>query len=252
MKGRLDGQLALITGAASGIGAAVARLFHDEGAHVVLTDVADDAGAALTEKLGDRATYCHLDVTDEGQWDAAMAVVAAIGTPWSALVCSAGAAVRTPIAETSAASFRRMFDLNLFGTFLGVRSAAKHMSMPGSVITVASVRGIEATVELGAYGASKAGVRLLSRVAALELAGRGITVNTICPGSIETPITDGDDFASTDWDAYVPSIPLGRRGTADEVAAAALFLASRDSDYITGTEIVIDGGTAAGRVTPKS
>lgn len=250
MTGRLAGRSALITGAASGIGAAVAELFHAQGATVMLTDVADDAGEALAERLGERATYRHLDVPSEDGWSAVVAELEASGG-WTTLVTSAGAALRSPLADTSVDDLRRLLDLNVIGTFLGVRAAARSMSGPGaSIITVASLRGIEATAELGAYGASKAAVTLMSRVAALEVAGRGIRVNTICPGSIATPITDRPDFDGTDWEAYVATIPLARRGTAEEVAQAALFLASDDSAYVTGTELVIDGGTAAGRTTP--
>jgi NAD(P)-dependent dehydrogenase (short-subunit alcohol dehydrogenase family) len=247
MTGRLDGRSALVTGAASGIGAAVAELFHAEGATVLLTDVADDAGEALAERLGDRATYRHLDVTSEDGWSSVVADLEG----WTTLVTSAGAALRAPLADTSVDDLRRLLDLNVIGTFLGVRAAARSMTGPGaSIVTIASLRGIEATAQLGAYGASKAAVTLMSRVAALELAGSDIRVNTICPGSIATPITDRPDFDGTDWEAYVASIPLARRGTAEEVAQAALFLASADSAYVTGTELVIDGGTAAGRTTP--
>ena len=250
MTGRLAGRSALITGAASGIGAAVAELFHAQGATVLLTDVADDAGQALADRLGDRASYRHLDVTSEHGWTAVVAELES-GGGWTTLVTSAGAALRRPLADTSVDDLRQLLDLNVIGTFLGVRAAARSMTGPGaSIITIASLRGIEATAELGAYGASKAAVTLMSRVAALEVAGRGIRVNTICPGSIATPITDRPDFDGTDWEAYVRSIPLARRGTPAEVAQAALFLASDDSAYVTGTELVIDGGTAAGRTTP--
>lgn len=251
MTGRLAGRSALITGAASGIGAAVAELFHSHGATVLLTDVADDAGEALAHRLGDRATYRHLDVTSEDGWSSVIAELEGSGAGWTTLVTSAGAALRAPLADTSVDELRSLLDLNVVGTFLGMRAAARSMTGPGaSIVTIASLRGIEATAGLGAYGASKAAVTLMARVAALEVAGRGIRVNTICPGSIATPITDRPDFDGTDWDAYVRSIPLARRGTADEVAQAALFLASDDSAYVTGTELVIDGGTAAGRTTP--
>jgi NAD(P)-dependent dehydrogenase (short-subunit alcohol dehydrogenase family) len=251
MTARLAGRSVLVTGAGSGIGAAVAELFHEHGASVLLTDVADAAGEALAQRLGERATYRHLDVTSEDGWSSVVAELEASGADWTTLVTSAGAALRAPLAETSADDLRRILDLNVVGTFLGVRAAARSMTGPGaSIITIASLRGIEATAELGVYGASKAAVTLMSRVAALELAGRDIRVNTICPGSIATPITDRADFDDTDWEAYVRSIPLGRRGTAVEVAHAALFLASDESSYVTGTELVIDGGTAAGRTTP--
>jgi NAD(P)-dependent dehydrogenase (short-subunit alcohol dehydrogenase family) len=155
------------------------------------------------------------------------------------------------LAQTSLDQFRTMIDLNLIGTFLGIKAAAPAMSAGGSIINLASLRGVLATAELGAYGASKFGVRALTKVAALELADRGIRVNAVCPGSIETAITATADFASDDVDAYVQSIPMQRRGAPAEVAKVILFLAGDDSSYVTGTDMLVDGGTAAGVRTPK-
>jgi NAD(P)-dependent dehydrogenase (short-subunit alcohol dehydrogenase family) len=244
------GKLALVTGAASGIGAATADLLHERGATVLLTDVDDEAGRARAAGLGPRATYLPLDVTDEQAWARVRREVESRG-PLHVLVLSAGAAVKAPIVDTTLSDLRRMIDLNLVGTFLGIQAAAALMTEGGSVVTLSSLRGILATAELGAYGASKFAVRALSRIAALELADRGIRVNAVCPGSIDTPITQGPGFGEDDVDAYVRSIPMQRRGTPDEVARAIAFLAGDESGYVTGTDFVIDGGTAAGRTTPK-
>ncbi len=242
---RFAGKRVLVTGAAAGIGAAVARLLHEEGADVHLADVDRDAGERLATDLGDRASYAHLDVTEESAWQT---VVDSIGEPrLTTLVNCAGAALRKPLVETSVAEFRRLVDLNLTGTFLGLRMAGRHLADGGSVVNISSLNGVLPTADLGAYVASKAGVSALTRVAALEFADRGITVNAVCPGSIDTAITDRPDFADVDWDAYVRTIPLHRRGTAEEVARAVLYLASDESRYVTGTNLVIDGGIAAGR-----
>jgi len=243
--GRFAGKTALITGAASGIGAAVARVLHDEAGAVLIADVDRGAGEALAAELGDRAAYVHLDVTDEGSWQTA--IDSLDGARLTTLVNSAGAALRRPLVETSVEEFRRLVDLNLTGTFLGVRTAGRHLADGGSVVNISSLNGVLPTAELGAYVASKAGVSALTRVAALEFAHRGITVNAVCPGSIDTAISDRPDFADLDWDAYVRTIPLNRRGTADEVAQAVLYLVSDESRYVTGTNLVIDGGIAAGR-----
>ena len=242
---RFAGKIALVTGAAAGIGAAVARLLHEEGGTVHLADVNRDAGVGLAAELGDRAAYVDLDVTEEASWHAA---VDGLGdTRLTTLVNCAGAALRRPLIETSVEEFRRLVDLNLTGTFLGLRTAGRHLADGGSVVNISSLNGVLPTAGLGAYVASKAAVSALTRVAALEFAERGITVNAVCPGSIDTAITDSQDFADLDWDAYVRSIPLNRRGTAEEVAQAVLYLASDDSRYVTGTNLVIDGGIAAGR-----
>lgn len=245
---RAAGLTALVTGAAAGIGAAIARLLHEEGAVVHLADLDGDGGERLAAELGERATYVALDVTDEAAWLAAVEAVASPG-PLTTLVNCAGAALRRPLLETSPADFRRIVELNLTGTFLGIRIAGPHLVDGGSIVNVSSLNGVLPTAGLGAYVASKAAVSALTRVAALELAERGIRVNAVCPGSIDTSITASADFADVDWSAYVRAIPLRRRGSPAEVAQAVLYLASDDSGYVTGTNLVIDGGIAAGRMT---
>ena len=167
--------------------------------------------------------------------------------PLTTLVNSAGAALRRPLLDTSPDDFRRIVDLNLTGTFLGLSLAGRELARGGAIVNISSLNGVLPTAGLGAYVASKAGVSALTRVAALELAARGIRVNAVCPGSIDTAITDAPGFSDVDWDAYVRTIPLGRRGTPHEVARAVLYLASDESAYVTGTNLVIDGGIAAGR-----
>jgi NAD(P)-dependent dehydrogenase (short-subunit alcohol dehydrogenase family) len=237
---------ALVTGGASGIGAAVVRLLHQEGARVHVADVDRNAGGALATALGDRAHFVSLDVTDEASWAVALDAVRQTG-PLTTLVNSAGSALKRPLLDTSPDDFRRIVDLNLTGTFLGMSLAGRELVRGGAIVNISSLNGVLPTAGLGAYVASKAGVSALTRVAALELAARGIRVNAVCPGSIDTAITDAPGFADVDWDAYVRTIPLGRRGTPYEVARAVLYLASEESAYVTGTNLVVDGGIAAGR-----
>ena len=247
----MRGTNVLVTGASGGIGGACAELFAAHGATVYLTDVNDDAGRAFTAMLGANAYYRRLDVTSETDWADATVAMATAGHDITVLVNSAGAAMKATLADTSLDQFRRMIDLNLVGTFLGLKAAAAAMAGGGSVINLASLRGVLATAELGAYGAAKFGVRALTKVAALELADRGIRVNSVCPGSIETEITSVSDFANDDVEAYVQSIPMKRRGAPEEVAKVIRFLATDDSSYVTGTDLLVDGGQAAGVRTPK-
>jgi len=247
----MAGRCALVTGATGGLGRAIGELLHEEGAIVYLSDIDRDRGESLARELGDRATFVHLDVTDEASWSAALAAVHEAGDQLTTLVNCAGAALKSLLVDTSAADFRRILELNLTGTFLGIRLAGRHLVDGGSIVNISSLNGVLPTAGLGAYVASKAGVSALTRVAALELADRGITVNAVCPGSIETAITDSQDFADTDWDAYVRTIPLGRRGAPEEVAQAVLYFVACESRYVTGTNLVIDGGIAAGRRTPS-
>jgi NAD(P)-dependent dehydrogenase (short-subunit alcohol dehydrogenase family) len=236
-----------VTGATGGIGRAISELFLAEGATVHLTDLDAERGTSLAATLGQRAHFHVLDVTDESSWAATMTRLRSSDAPWTTLVNCAGAALRKPLVDTSLSDFRRLVELNLTGTFLGLRTAGRHLADGGSVVNISSLNGVLPTAGLGAYVASKAAVSALTRVAALEFADRGITVNAVCPGSIDTAITDRPDFADLDWDAYVRTIPLNRRGTAAEVAQAAVFLASDESRYVTGTDLVVDGGIAAGR-----
>jgi NAD(P)-dependent dehydrogenase (short-subunit alcohol dehydrogenase family) len=248
----LRGLTVLVTGASGGIGGASAELFAAQGATVYLSDVDDAAGQARAHALGPGAHYLHLDVTSEEDWAAATSAIAANGHVLEVLVNSAGAAIKAPLQQTSLDGFRKMLDLNLIGTLLGIKAAAEAMVDGGSIVNLASLRGVLATAELGAYGAAKSGVRVLTKVAALELADRGIRVNAVCPGSIETEITSVPDFAADDTTAYVRSIPMQRRGSSEEVAKTIRFLATDDSAYITGTDLIIDGGQAAGVRTPKN
>jgi len=249
--GRMAGTCALVTGATGGLGTAICELLHENGAIVYVTDIDRDRGESLARGLGDRARFVQLDVTDETSWSAAVAAIEDAGDRLTTLVNCAGAALKRPLVDTSVADFRRILELNLTGTFLGIRVAGRHMVDGGSIVNISSLNGVLPTAELGAYVASKAAVSALTRVAALELAARGITVNSVCPGSIDTAITDTQDFADTDWDAYLRTIPLGRRGAPAEVAQAVLYLAADESRYVTGTDLVIDGGIAAGRRTPS-
>jgi NAD(P)-dependent dehydrogenase (short-subunit alcohol dehydrogenase family) len=244
---RCTGMTALVTGGAAGIGAAVVRLLHREAARVYVADVNPESGRSLAAELGDRADFVELDVTDEQSWARAVAGIREAGPQLTTLVNCAGAALKRPLLDTSPEDFRRIVDLNLTGTFLGMSVAGRELSAGGSIVNISSLNGVLPTAGLGAYVASKAGVSALTRVAALELATRGIRVNAVCPGSIDTTITDAPGFDDVDWDAYVRTIPLGRRGSPHEVAQAVLYLASDESGYVTGTNLVIDGGIAAGR-----
>ncbi|MDQ1105652.1 NAD(P)-dependent dehydrogenase (short-subunit alcohol dehydrogenase family) [Nocardioides zeae] len=245
----LDGRTALVTGAASGIGAATARLLHARGATVVLGDIDVDGAGALAAALGDGASAVRLDVADEAAWDQLVARWAPDGL--DVLVHSAGIAQRAELASATLDDFRRIVDVNLVGTFLALRAAARAVGRGGAVVTVSSLRGVLATTGLGAYGASKFGVRALTRVAALELAERGVRCNSVCPGSIATDISSSKGFDVVDVDAYLRSIPMQRQGHPDEVARAIGFLVGDDASYVTGTDLLVDGGTAAGRTTPR-
>jgi NAD(P)-dependent dehydrogenase (short-subunit alcohol dehydrogenase family) len=242
---RLSGRIALVTGGLGGLGAATATLFAAEGATVIVTDLGP-RGAAPPG-----AVYRTLDVTDETSWLALAEDLRTQHGRVDALVHCAGIAVSKPLLETSLDEFQRVQTTNTTGTFLAIRTVAPLMGEGGSIVTLSSINGVMGTTGLAAYGASKFAVRGLTRVAALELAAVGVRVNTICPGSIDTPITDSADFADNDWAAYTATIPLGRRGVPADVAEMALYLASDASGYVTGAEFVVDGGITAGRRLPS-
>jgi 3alpha(or 20beta)-hydroxysteroid dehydrogenase len=240
MTGRLAGKVALITGAARGQGAAEARLFAAEGATVLVTDVVDEVGLALADDIGAGASYRHLDVTDEGEWQSAVEEVRASHGRLDVLVNNAGIGIPGTVIDGSLADYRRVIEVNQVGTFLGMHLAAPLLrdSGGGSIVNVSSMMGFVGGAARVAYTASKFAVRGMTKSAAIELGPLGIRVNSIHPGAIDT------DFIrpETRHLLAVDKLPLGRIGTADEVAKLALFLASDEASYSTGCEFVIDGG----------
>ena len=239
--GRVDGRVALISGGARGMGAEHARVLAAEGAAVVIADVLDDEGAAVAETIGDQATYVHLDVTDEHSWSRAVQATVERYGSLSILVNNAGIVNGNLIHQYEVAQWRAILDVNLTGTFLGIRASVTAMagSGGGSIVNVSSVEGFRGSPGLHGYTATKFAVRGLSKSAALELAPQNIRVNSIHPGFIRTPMTAGipEDFLS---------IPLGRGADPAEVSAMVLFLANDESSYCTGSEFVVDGGLLSG------
>lgn len=247
----LSERTVLVTGAARGLGEAIARACHARGADVVLADVLDDELRRLTDALGSRATAHHLDVADPEQWDALTEHLrSTVGRP-DVLVNNAGVVAPEPIAETSYDDFFHSLEVNVGGAFLGIAMFVKlHLeaasTTPGSIINISSVRGLIGSANAAAYCASKFGVRGLTKAAAVELGPLGIRVNAICPGPIETSMSRGNPaFADMDWDAYVGRLPLGSMGRPADIGEAAAWLASDASAYVTGIDLPVDGGLTA-------
>jgi NAD(P)-dependent dehydrogenase (short-subunit alcohol dehydrogenase family) len=248
----LKGKVALVTGAASGIGAEAARLLAAHGAKIAACDL-DAAGAQrIAQETGGHAIA--MDVTSEADWDRAMKEALAACGPLDVLVNCAGIELVKSLPETSFAEWKRVMAVNLDGVFLGTRAAINAMGRRGgSIVNISSVAGINGFSRQGAYCASKGGVRLLSKAAAVECAeaGLGIRVNSIHPGIIDTPMSrDILGAADAATQAQIKARwklmhPLGRLGSANEVAQCILFLASDASAFVTGTELVVDGGLTA-------
>jgi 3alpha(or 20beta)-hydroxysteroid dehydrogenase len=240
---RFDGRTVLVTGAARGQGAEEARRFAAEGAAVVIADVLDDEGAVTAKEIGEAARYVHLDVSDESSWEATIADIGELHV----LVNNAGVlGPFTPIVKTSLDEFRRTLDINLIGTFLGVKHGGRKISRSGggAIVNISSISGMWGTPGVAPYSASKWAIRGLTKAAAIELGRGGVRVNSVHPGGVKTPMTEAvGDVGDSDW--YV-RLPIPRIGTVDDIAAAVLFLASDEAAYITGTELVVDGGTLAG------
>jgi 3alpha(or 20beta)-hydroxysteroid dehydrogenase len=247
---RLAGKVALVTGAAQGIGEAIARRFAREEARVALADVQDDAGRKVAEQLEGRGRYLHLDVTRPEQWSAAVeAVVRDLGG-LDVLVNNAGIGLPpAAIAQSSVEEHRRIQEVNLDGVFFGMRAVAAPMQARGggSIVNISSIDGIVGVAGLTSYVASKFAVRGMTRSVALELGRKGIRVNSIHPGFIDTPLLRGASAELTEsLQRLLDQQPIPRLGRPDEIAALALFLASDESSYCTGAEFVIDGGHTAG------
>jgi 3alpha(or 20beta)-hydroxysteroid dehydrogenase len=213
---------------------------------VVLTDVLDDEGKATAAEIGPSATYLHHDVTDPAEWSAVVASIVNDHGRIDVLVNNAGIFKRGPLLDTTFDAYLKTIAVNQHGTFLGLLTVAPVMKeqRSGSIINVSSVAGLTGSAGFPAYGASKWAVRGLSRAAAQELGPHGIRVNSIHPGLIDTVMLD-ELAGGRSRDTLARRVPLRREGTVDDVARTVLFLASDDSSYVTGTEVVIDGGMMA-------
>ncbi|MBT2382117.1 SDR family NAD(P)-dependent oxidoreductase [Streptomyces sp. ISL-11] len=256
--GKLDSRVVLVTGAARGQGEQEARLFVAEGAKVVLADVLDERGRAVAEELGaDTAAYVHLDVGEEADWSAGVAAAKERFGRLDGLVNNAGILRYNELVATPLEEFLEVVRVNQLGTFLGMRAAAPELAAAGggTIVNTASYVALSGLALLTSYAASKAAVVAMTRVAALELADRGIRVNAMCPGAIDTaminparldPAADPVRAAEATAELYRKVVPLGRAGRPEEVARLALFLTADDSSYATGQPFVLDGGWLAG------
>ncbi len=254
--GRVEGKVALVTGGASGIGAACAVLLAREGAIVVITDLQDAKGEGLAGEIGQRSLYLHHDVTSEEAWIEVIARVKRAFGRLDILVNNAGIGLGSPsITTMSLADFRRQQAVNVEGVFLGIKHSLPLMREAGnggSIINMSSVAGLKGSAVLAAYCATKGAVRLFTKAIALECgaAKDGVRVNSVHPGIIETPIWDGivgmgepGSNAPPDLDAMSQlAVPLGVKGVPEDIAGGVLWLASDESRYVTGMEMVIDGG----------
>jgi NAD(P)-dependent dehydrogenase (short-subunit alcohol dehydrogenase family) len=254
--GRLDGKVALITGAASGMGKVAAALFALEGARVVLADVGDDAGEATAREIGDGAVYVHADVSIAGDAERMVAASVELFGKLDVLYNNAGIfpADDAGVTDTPEETWDRVMSINLKGVFLGCKYGIPAMlsSGGGSIINVASFVALmgAATPQI-AYTASKGGVLSMTREIAVEFARRGISANALCPGPIETPLLQELMSDPARRQRRLVHIPVGRLGQAEEIANAALFLASDESSFVTGATFVVDGGITSAYVTPE-
>lgn len=257
---RLEGKVAIITGGASGIGAATARLFIDEGAIVHIADVQDEKGAKLAEELGSRSEYLHADVSQESDVEALVARVVETHGQLDCMFNNAGIAGPTdPIESVDVERFDEAVGVLLRGVFLGIKHAAPVMKGQGSgsIINTASVAGLRTGYGNHVYSAAKAGVIQLTRSVAMELGESGVRVNCVCPGFIPTPmigrarglsIHEADSKLDEIRESFTKAQPLRRPGDPADIAKAVLWLASDDSSFVNGHALVVDGGVTGGRM----
>jgi len=249
--GRLDGKVALISGGAKGQGAAETRLFVREGAKVVFGDILDGDGKKVEAEIrdtGGEATYVHLNVTREADWRAAVATAVERYGKLNVLVNNAGILLRAKIEATSEEDWDRIMAVNVKGVFLGTKCALPAMRQAGggSIINISSTAGLVGSPgETAAYTATKGAVRLFTKATAIQHAKENIRCNSVHPGPIETDMIKDMLENRAAWEQRLRRLPMGRVGTADDVGYGVLYLASDESSYVTGSELVIDGGTTA-------
>ena len=248
---RLDGKVALITGGAKGQGREEAKLFAKEGAKIVLGDILDNLGQEVAKDIqdtGGEATYVHLDVTNETDWKSSIKIILQKYGRLDILVNNAGILIRKGIEDTTTEDWSRIMDINAKGAFLGIKSAIPVMrkSGGGSIINISSTAGLVASPSGSAsYTASKGAVRLLTKSTAIQYAHENIRCNSVHPGPIDTDMIQDSITDPIKLTERMERLPMGRFGTAEEVAFGVLYLASDESSFVTGSELVIDGGHTA-------
>ena len=248
---RLEGKVAIISGGARGQGAVEARMFAEEGASVIIGDILDEQGRqteAELQELGYNVTYVHLDVTDESNWQSAVQTAISTYGKLDILLNNAGILIRKNIEETTVEDWDRIFAVNSKGVFLGTKAAIPAMreNGGGSIINISSTAGLVGSPNGSAsYTATKGSVRLFTKSTAIQHAGDGIRCNSIHPGPIETDMIADTLNDPANMVLRMQRLPLGRVGKPSEIAYGAIYLASDESSFVTGAELVIDGGTTA-------
>ena len=243
---QLDGKAVLISGGAGGLGTAFARHVLARGGSVVLADLLDDQGKTLARDLGPHARYTHLDVTEPDDWAAAVQLTVNEFGSLNGLVNNAGVSTGQFLEHEPLAHFRKVLDINLVGVFNGIQAAIKPMRSVGggSIVNISSAAGLFGLAFTAGYGASKWGVRGLSKIAAVELGPERIRVNSVHPGMAATPMTA--NIGVETGEGNYPNLPMGRIALPEEVAGAVGYLLSDDAAYVNGAEIAVDGGWTAG------